>query len=179
MRLHDKANLLFSCMAFGLVSVMLTMPAATAAAESAVPPLSLAQAQTPSTPEAAPKTEGAPAAESPVTVEETVKAEETAEPTLPISLGVSYYLLSDYVWRGINLSEHAREKGERLNHQMTTSFSWDTGTYGTFGFDTFFEWYADQKKLNPYGGQNLQEVDYVFRWGYSVEPINYYVTVCY
>jgi hypothetical protein len=141
-------------------------------AGQAAPVMSLAQAQTDTaTGEAAKAADEKPTATAPASVEETTAKEEAEEKALPISLSVSYYLLSDYVWRGINLSEHETEKGERLNHQVATSVNWDTGTYGSFGFDTFFEWYADQKKLNPYGGQNLQEVDYVFHWDYTIEPI--------
>jgi hypothetical protein len=130
-----------------------------------VPPLSLAQA----TPiEAAPPATEAP---SPVTRGQVETEEKVEEKTIPISLAVSYYLLSDYVFRGINFSEYAGEGREKPNHQLTTSVTWDTGDFGRIGFDTFFEWYAAQKKLNPYGGQNLQEVDYVIRWSYLVEPI--------
>jgi hypothetical protein len=96
-------------------------------------------------------------------------------PGRPFSLGVTYYLFSDYVFRGINFSEYFGEGREKPNHQMTTALDiplGKDGQYGTFGFDTFFEWYAAQKKLNPEtGGQNLQEVDYTLRWSYELEPV--------
>ena len=118
-------------------------------------------------------------ATQPVTREQVEEAQEE-EPGLPISLGASYYLLSDYVFRGINFSEYQGEGREKPNHQMTTFLSWDTGTWGTLGFDTFFEWYADQEKLNPYGGAaNIQEIDYTLRWTYGVEPIDTDVTLGY
>ena len=47
----------------------------------------------------------------------------TAKPEEPFPLRISlgYYLYSDYVWRGKNLSEYAGEGREKPNHQMTTS----------------------------------------------------------
>lgn len=97
---------------------------------------------------------------------------------LPVTVSISYYLLSDYIYRGANFSEFRGEGREDLNHQMTTSIALDLkklglGDIGTFGFDTFWEWYARQKKLNPDfgGGQNLQEADFQFWWEYHVEQI--------
>ncbi|NLX13540.1 MAG: hypothetical protein GXY44_07805 [Phycisphaerales bacterium] len=94
------------------------------------------------------------------------------ESSCPISLGLSYALYTDYVFRGVNFSEPAGEGREKLNHQLTVSLDWDTGKWGTFGFDTWFEWYAGQKMIDPdRGGQNLQEVDYTIRWTYPLEFI--------
>ena len=99
----------------------------------------------------------------------------------PFSFDVTYYLYSDYVFRGINFSEFPREGRERLNHQMTTTLSTDVGlllgreagAYGTIGLETFFEWFAGQKSIDPiHGGQNLQEVDYILSWSYDIEPID-------
>jgi hypothetical protein len=121
-----------------------------------------------------------------VAPEEQNAAEGAAEvapepPGKPFSLGVTYYLFSDYVFRGINFSEYATEGRERLNHQMTTSAGVPLGPggkYGTFGFDTFFEWYEAQKELNPEkGGQNLQEVDYTLRWSYTFDPVHTTMTL--
>jgi hypothetical protein len=99
---------------------------------------------------------------------------------------VSYFLLSDYIYRGVNYSEYFRgrnsrgEGRERLNHQLTTALTWDAGDYGKFGFDTFFEWYEAQAKLNPFGGgQNLQEYDFIIRWTYPIKPIATDFTLAY
>ena len=106
----------------------------------------------------------------------------------PFSFDVTYYLYSDYVFRGINFSEFPREGRERLNHQMTTTFGADvglllgreTGAYGTISLGTFFEWFAGQKSIDPiHGGQNLQEVDYVLSWSYDIEPIETTFTLGY
>jgi hypothetical protein len=140
-------------------------PGALAVVDASTPStLSLAQAP------AADKT-GTPTATAPVTKEEVEAKETQEEPKLPVSLAVSYYLLSDYVWRGINLSEYQGEGREKPNHQVTTAIDLDLGPWGTLGFDTFWEWYAAQQKLNPTTGDNLQEIDYVIRWGHSIEPI--------
>ncbi len=98
-------------------------------------------------------------------------------PASAFSFEITYYLYSDYVWRGINLSEFPGEGREKPNHQMTTNmdidigvlFGQEPGTYGTFSFGTFFEWFAAQKQLG--NGQNLQEVDYALAWSYDIEPL--------
>ncbi|MFH0980849.1 MAG: TorF family putative porin [Planctomycetota bacterium] len=115
----------------------------------------------------------------PVAKTETTSVEEET-PQSPFSLDLTYYLYSDYVFRGVNYSEYGTEGREKPNHQMTTDLTVDlgllvgqeAGTYGTFCFGTFFEWYAAQKRLDPtHGGQNLQEVDYALSYTYEVEPI--------
>jgi hypothetical protein len=99
----------------------------------------------------------------------------------PASFDITYYVLSDYIFRGINFSEWPGEGTEALNHQVTSGlgldlaqlFGREPGTWGTFRIDTFFEWYADQEKLNPeQGGQNLQEIDYTFSWSYPLDSIS-------
>ncbi|MCP4592482.1 MAG: hypothetical protein GY842_17245 [bacterium] len=101
-------------------------------------------------------------------------------PASPFSFDVTYYLYSDYIFRGINFSEYPGEGREKPNHQLTTDVSVDIGmlfghepgTCGVFTLGTFFEWYAMQKVIDPeHGGQNLQEVDYLLSWAYDLEPI--------
>ena len=98
----------------------------------------------------------------------------------PWSLGLTYSLYSDYVFRGINLSEYPGEGREKPNHQLSVDLGLDLaslwgGTPGSLGeltFSTWFEWYADQEKLNPdAGGNNLQEVDYTIGWSYDVDSL--------
>ncbi len=99
-------------------------------------------------------------------------AEETEEPALPIGFGLSYALYTDYIFRGVNFSEYDGEGREKLNHQLDVYIEYDTGDFGTIGFETWFEWFAGQKKIDPdRGGQNLQEVDYVIYWGYPIDQI--------
>ena len=118
--------------------------------------------------------------EEPVYERTDVTVIEEEAPGCPFSFDVTYYLYSDYIFRGINFSEYGTEGREKLNHQMTFDMGMDVawlfgqerGTLGTFGFGTFFEWYAAQKVLDPiHGGQNLQEVDYVLSWSYDIDPI--------
>ena len=62
---------------------------------------------------------------------------------------------------------------------MTTSLDIPLGKggeLGTFGFDTFFEWYAAQKQLTG-SGANIQEIDYTLRYSYEFKPIATKATV--
>lgn len=113
-------------------------------------------------------------------------ADEEEAPASPFSFSLDYSLYSDYVFRGINLSEHEREGSEAPNHQATVSLSADAsamfggkpGLLGSVGFEAWFEWYNDQAALNPdVGGQNLQEFDFTLSWSYEVEPLATTVTV--
>lgn len=130
-----------------------------------VPPISLADKSAETQP-----------ASAPTTLEDEPANAEAEGVQLPLSFDITYYLLSDYVSRGINYSEYPHENREKPNHQITTALTFDLagmlgkerGSYGSIHFDTFFEWYAAQKTLNPDGGgQNLQEIDYTI--GYSYE----------
>jgi hypothetical protein len=105
--------------------------------------------------------------------------ETIPEPAKPFNLAVTYYLFSDYVFRGVNYSEFRGEGREKVNHQLTPSIDvplGKDGTFGTFGFDTFFEWYAGQEELNG-NGTNFQEVDFTLRYSYNVDPIKTKMTV--
>lgn len=111
----------------------------------------------------------------------TVETTDTGgSPGSAFTIDLGYYLWSDYIFRGINFSEYGTEGRERLNHQLDVTlgvdlaslFGEEAGTWGTFSFNTWFEWYAAQKSIDPvHGGQNLQEVDYNLSWSYDIEPI--------
>lgn len=113
------------------------------------------------------------------------EATDLSELAIPISFGLGYAMYSDYIFRGVNFSEYDGEGREKLNHQLSTSVSFDLsaldmGDLGTIGFDTWFEWFAGQKKIDSdRGGQNLQEVDYVIWWNHAIEPIATDLTVGY
>lgn len=107
-------------------------------------------------------------------VTEPQTAVEEPQAGRPVGLGVTSYLLSDYIFRGINFSEYEREGREKPNHQLVTTMGvplGEGGKYGTVGFDTFFEWYADQEKINPTTSDNTQEIDYTIWWSYDLERI--------
>lgn len=120
------------------------------------------------------ETDGAVLAQEEATMTERkeVEATTTESDKLPLSLAVSYYLYSDYIFRFVNYSEYASEGREKPNHQVTTDFGWDFGDFGAVHFATFWEWYAAQKQLDPEkGGQNLQETDYVVYWTLPIKQI--------
>lgn len=108
-------------------------------------------------------------------------AVETPEPSAsPFFFGLTYTLYTDYVSRGANLSEYAGEGREKLNHQLSFDIGVDvalllgeaSGSWGTFSFNSWFEWFVAQKRLDPVqGGQNLQEADYNLTWSYEVESL--------
>ncbi len=117
------------------------------------------------------------------TLEQTTVATETKsgewEKPIPLSLSLEYTLVSDYIFRGIHFSEHATEGRETPNHQLGTSIGLDlaplwggkAGQCGSINFDTWFEWYGDQDKINPIEDSNNQEIDYSVYYSYSIEPI--------
>lgn len=146
-------------------------------------PVSLAQDTTarPTTPEE--QKEQLPAAS--LLPPEPNETEDEQALLYPFRFSITYYLYSDYIFRGTNFSEFPGEGDEDLNHQMTTElavdvaglFGREAGSLGEFAFATFFEWYAGQDMLDPSnGGQNLQEVDYTLSWSYELKPLHTTVT---
>ncbi len=91
----------------------------------------------------------------------------------PLSFGIDYTLVTDYVWRGANLSEYDGEGREDLNHQLNVWAAYDTGDFGTFGGLVWLQWFAgwDQAGPDP-DGSHLQEVNYVLNWSYDLSRIN-------
>lgn len=103
---------------------------------------------------------------------------------IPLTVGVEYTLVSDYIFRGINFSEYRRKWGqsdnERVedpNHQLYVPLELDLGQVGRVGGSFWFEWFAGQEKLTPQSSGELQEVDYNVYYAYLIEPIGLDVTV--
>lgn len=156
-----------------------------AASAIPVPTLSLAAVQEPQLPASKPSSAPTTAPAAPQTAEQADdEDEEDPKPRWlrPFSFDVTYSLYSDYVWRGINLSEYETEGSEAPNHQLTTTLDVDLGKFfnrrqdgefGVFSFEAFFEWYAHQIDIDPvYGARNLQEIDYTLTYSYEVAPIS-------
>ena len=102
----------------------------------------------------------------------------TAEPKgwtkpLPITFGIEYTLVSDYIFRGINFSEYAGEETERLNHQLSVGVSYETESFGTFAFGVWWEWYEGQENpaFDDDAHSHLQEVDYTISWSYDLSNL--------
>ena len=93
------------------------------------------------------------------------------EKDAPVSIAMDYALMSDYVWRGINISDYAGEGAEKANHQLGGGFSLDLPwfTIGTYVWST---WFQDQNQVNSAQSDHLQEIDYVFYIGRDIEPIS-------
>jgi hypothetical protein len=96
------------------------------------------------------------------------------EKACPMDFNITYTMATDYIFRGLNLSEYRGEGREDLNHQLTVNTELDTSRLkwnaGTFGFTGWFEWFAGQEHITP-GEGDLQEVDYTLYWKYNIEKI--------
>ncbi len=98
---------------------------------------------------------------------------------IPLTFSIDYTLVTDYIWRGVNLSEYKRSWGfagnegrERLNHQLTLGTELDLGRAGRVGGSIWFEWFEGQDYLTPHDRDSeLQEVDYTIYYGYNIESI--------
>ncbi|RPI62795.1 MAG: hypothetical protein EHM48_03535 [Planctomycetaceae bacterium] len=91
---------------------------------------------------------------------------------IPLSFSMSYMLMSDYIWRGINLSEYPHEGREKANNQMYINVEYDLKPFGAVGANFFFEFFEAQPKLTPWSDTHLQEIDYNPYWKYPVAPID-------
>jgi len=98
--------------------------------------------------------------------------EDQWEKTFPATFSIDYTLVSDYIWRGINLSEYDGERGQRLNHQLGVGVSHDAGDLGEFSGSIWLEWFEGQQAMDPASGGKLQEVDYTLSWGYDLSKLN-------
>ncbi len=90
---------------------------------------------------------------------------------IPVSFSLDYTLVSDYIYRGGNLSEYVGEGRERGNQQLTLGAEVDLGKFGAVGISTWFEWFAGQQVTafgDPDAKNDLQEVDYTIYWGYDI-----------
>lgn len=95
----------------------------------------------------------------------------TSGKSIPLTFSIDYTLVSDYVWRGQNLSDYSGEGGDRPNHQTTVGISYDAGNWGEFSGSVWFEWFPGQRAMDPDSNGHLQEVDYTLSWSYNVEPL--------
>ena len=106
---------------------------------------------------------------------------------LPVTIGLKYTLVSDYVWRGLNLSEYPGEGREKLNHQLDITATTKLKDLGLadFGAVTLGVWtnyylgYESQNPgpspggvPNPAGTTNasnkFMEFDYSVSWEYDI-----------
>lgn len=100
-------------------------------------------------------------------------AGQTAPPPKPIAISLSaeYTLVSDYIWRGINLSQMPNGARKGINHQLAIGAELDLGDAGRIGGSVWLEWFSEQDRLTPAASTNLQEVDFTAYYGYTFESI--------
>ena len=91
---------------------------------------------------------------------------------IPLSFSIDYTLITDYIFRGVNFSEYAREGREELNHQLSVGTELDMGEWGNLGMSIWFEWYAGQERLTTTDSNNLQEVDYTVYYSRDIETLH-------
>ncbi|MCK5114679.1 MAG: hypothetical protein KAR11_07965, partial [Phycisphaerae bacterium] len=104
---------------------------------------------------------------------------------IPVTFSIDYTFVSDYIWRGINLSNPSRstgashnEGGRWPNQQMTLGAEVYLGKFGRVGGSIWFEWYCGQPYLTPEdGSKTLQEIDYTVYYGYDISQIGLDVEV--
>lgn len=93
--------------------------------------------------------------------------------------GVTYWLFSDYVTRGVNLSDYVGEGGETPVHQLTTSLDFDLasgfglgneGDLGVLTFSTFFSWYPHYDRIAT-DVSSFQEYDLNLSYSYEFKPL--------
>jgi len=108
------------------------------------------------------------------------EAAESGNP-LPMTFGIEYTLVTDYVWRGINRSEYRGEGREKINHQFDlgakTRFE-DLGLpdIGALKVGAWFEFYVGNESQNPgpppagtFDADNkLQEARYMIAWMHEI-----------
>jgi len=92
---------------------------------------------------------------------------------LPVKFGVEYTMVTDYVWRGLNLTEYAGEGREKLSHQVelrasATLKDLGLGDVGTVSVSAWFEFFVGNESQNARANSKLQEVDYTISWEYEI-----------
>ncbi len=99
------------------------------------------------------------------------EAAKPAKPLDPFTIGVEYTLVSDYIWRGVNLTEYAGEGRESLVHQVGVSAKAalkDLGLpdVGAVKLDALFHFYQGNEAttFNPTADDKLMRADYTVTW---------------
>ena len=120
-----------------------------------------------------------------LTAEETTEAGGEGEaavvdaPPQALHGGITYWLFSDYIGRGINLSDYDGEGPESPVHQLTTSLEFDLATgfgranegeWGVVSLSTFFSWFPHNDRLTS-EGSSFQEYDLYLTYSYEFVPL--------
>ena len=98
---------------------------------------------------------------------------------VPLRVKFDYTLVSDYVWRGYNLTEYRGEGRERPSHQFTLDFALDltelAGSEADLGFGGLRMWFQNYSgylaQTAGASGDHLQQVDYTLYWEVGIEKL--------
>ena len=114
--------------------------------------------------------------------DEVFDEDEEFEKETPLRIKLDYTLVTDYVWRGFNLTEYPGEGTERPSHQFGIDLALDltelAGSEANLGhagariwFQSYEGYLAQTRRANAAlggsgtSGDHLQQVDYTLYWG--------------
>ncbi len=87
-----------------------------------------------------------------------------------LKLNIDYAIMSDYIFRGVNMSEYPGEGREDLVHQLTVGLEHPIGEWWGVGGRFFFSWFAGADELY-HSGRNIQEIRYTFYFYGDIKQI--------
>lgn len=96
-----------------------------------------------------------------------------ASKPIPMSFRVEYGLSSDYVWRGMNLTEFGEKHGERCNQSLGVAAEIDTKVAGAVGVAVWMDWWSGlERAMGEEIGCKPLENDYTVYWRIPVKQIH-------
>lgn len=87
-----------------------------------------------------------------------------------LRFSIDYTLVTDYIFRGINMSEYTGEETEDLNHQLGVAGELET-PYGELGVGSWFDWWGGLDEVTGDSDDHLVESDFSAWWGLPIRPL--------
>lgn len=116
--------------------------------------------------------EAAPAPAPVAKVQEEKAVAKKPDKPIPLTFTVDYVLISDYVFRGINISEYRGEGVERPNHQMNVNIELDLKEFGSLGTNLWVELFG----ADLGGDGDFKQVNYDVYYRYKFNEIGLSLT---